>query len=314
MFTFGTEARAWLLAERNVPQCPAHQARAVAELLSAARIRLQPARDVWSAPRPVLAAALLREGVAILAFAAAAARDQPVDERTVATTLTALRAARPPGVGDDDVRRVDAAVATDDPLYFDSLDDAELRATIRALQSEVSWLESRVDLRSDAYVMGTRVGRIAAVLVVVALLLEWSFAKAFTPRNLALGKHVTASSHQGGTPDPSGLTDGLIADSYGFHTDVSRSDAWGIVDLGAEHHVRKVVVFNRSDRNLDDGLPLSLDTSLDGKDFHEVAQRTTSFGDGTFLAPPWTAKIQARARYVRVRSPHYLALNELQVF
>jgi hypothetical protein len=125
---------------------------------------------------------------------------------------------------------------------------------------------------------------------------------------------VRASSHQPGTPDPSGLVDGKMAPNVGFHTDISQKDAWGIIDLEHATAIRQIVVYNRSDQNLDDGLPVALDVSTDGVTFHEVARRTDHFGDGSFLAPPWSVRVRDYGRYVRVRSKRYLALNEVEVF
>jgi hypothetical protein len=319
MFTFAHDAvgslREWLRAERDVPECPAPRRAAAARYVEAARLRLRPARDVWSSPRPVVAATLLRDAVALLALAATAARGVDANDAPPSELLAPLRASAGEMRDEGDAIRVDAALQTHDPLFFDALDDDALRETLGALKREAAWLERRVDLRSPTYMEGTRIGR----QVGLALLVLWLGYRALAPllgaRDLALDRPVRASSHQVGTPDPSGLVDGKIGDTYGFHTQVSAPDpSWAIIDLGAETPIRKIVVYNRSDVNLDDGLPFSLDVSSDGASFREVARREAHFGDGTFLSPPWTAKMHERARYVRIRSPHYMALNEVEVF
>jgi hypothetical protein len=311
MFTFAREASRWLRAERTAPECPAEQRALAKKYLDAARMRLAPARDVASAPRPVVAAALLRDAVILLRLAVATARDEapPTDGGKAAAGSIAA-----PQGSDETARLVEPAMASRDPLYFDALDDPDLRASVRALRGEARRLEAQIDLRSDAYWQGIRFGRRAALVIVVAWLGYRAFAGLFAQPDLALGKPVRASSHQSGTPDPSGLVDGKIADTYGFHTSTSAKDPWAMIDLGRATDVRRVVVYNRSDINLNDGLPFAVDVSDDGSTFREVAHRDTPFGDGSFLAPPWTATIHEQTRYVRIRGTHYMALNEVEVF
>jgi hypothetical protein len=311
MFTFARDVARWLRAERTVPECPPRQRATAKKYLDAARMRLAPARDVWSAPRPVVAAALLRDAAILLRLAVAAARG----EAPPATTGASMPASIPAPEGPDGAARwVTAAVSSPDPLYFDALDDADLDASIRALKDEVQRLQTQIDFRSDAYWRGTRIGRQASLVIVALWLGYLAVAGLFAQPDLALGKTVRASSHQVGTPDPSGLVDGKIAETYGFHTSTSARDPWAIIDLGRDMDLRRVVVYNRSDTNLNDGLPFAVDVSNDGSTFREVAHRDAPFGDGSFLAPPWTASIRDHARYVRIRATHYMALNEVEVF
>jgi hypothetical protein len=90
-----------------------------------------------------------------------------------------------------------------------------------------------------------------------------------------------------------------------------------IIDLEKSGPIRKIVVFNRSDQDFDLVLPLTLEVSTDGVTWHEVARRTEHFGDGTFLSAPWTARMANKdeyGRYVRLRSKHFIALNEVEVY
>jgi hypothetical protein len=194
------------------------------------------------------------------------------------------------------------------------MDPEELTASQEALEREALWLGTLVDLRTPTYRAGARVGRIGGLAIAGVWLLYALFHAIFPPKNLALNRPVRQSSHQVGTPDPAGLVDGKIASNYGFHTDVTQRDAWGIIDLEKAGPIRKIVVYNRSDTNPDDGLPLMIDVSTDGVTFHEVARRTDRFGDGAFLSPPWTFSTRDYGRYVRVRSKRYIALNEIEVF
>ena len=79
-------------------------------------------------------------------------------------------------------------------------------------------------------------------------------------------------------------------------------------------HIRRVVVYNRGDVNLDQCLPFSVSVSDDGRIYKELARRDTHFGSGDFLSSPWTIKCDVHARFVRVEAKDYVALSELEVF
>jgi hypothetical protein len=316
---FIREVSGWLLPGRTAPEYTRAQRALVAQYVTAATIRTRMARDVASSEAPVVSAILFREAVILLLRAALAARDPATDGPKLTgldatTALPELRRTMMRDVGDDD-RRVDEAIRPRDPLYLDSLDEIELRRVCEALTRETEWLESQIDLRSSSHVTGTKVGRLGAVVLVVGYLGYWAATSAFPPRNLALGKPVRLSSQEPGTPDPAGLVDGVKGHTYGGHTQVAQRPGWAVVDLGREVDLKRIVVYNRGDTNLNDGLPYSIDLSSDGTQFNEnVARREAPFGDGSFLSPPWMAAIHARARYVRVRATWYLALSEVEVF
>jgi hypothetical protein len=84
-----------------------------------------------------------------------------------------------------------------------------------------------------------------------------------------------------------------------------------MVDLLASYKIDKVKIYNRADGWFDDGLPLSLEFSEDGATFTEVNKRTEGFTSRA----PWTFEAKgAKTRYVRVRSPKYVALTEIEVY
>jgi hypothetical protein len=315
---FIRDAKRWLLPERTAPEYTAPQRARVARYVAAAALRLRLARDVSSSEAPVMPAVFLREAIALLMRAALAARDAAADGATLARldTVAALSGLRRATLRDatDDERRVDEALTSRDPLYFDSLDDAELRSVYEALARESDWLQAQVDLRSSAFVIATRLGRIAALFVALAYFGHCAITSAFPPRNLALGKPVRLSSQEAGTPDPAGLVDGKKGRTYGAHTQVSQRPGWALIDLLHEADLKRIVVYNRGDSNLSDGLPYAIDLSINGTEFHEVARRDAPFGDGGFLSAPWTAAVHGRARYVRIRATWYLALSEVEVF
>ena len=94
----------------------------------------------------------------------------------------------------------------------------------------------------------------------------------------------------------------------------SPTPPWIVVDLQQRRHIRKIVVYNRGDVNLDDGLPYTVSVSDDGVNYKEVGRRQTHFGSGDFMSEPWTLKVDVRGRYVRIEAHNYIALSELEVF
>jgi hypothetical protein len=203
--------------------------------------------------------------------------------------------------------------ATDEATYFDSLAPTELarildqlrlraRAGARALEPAAWWRDWRA-LRS-----------VAVVVVVVAVCLGLASFRPFAARDRALGKKVTASGVLAGH-DLGKLVDGERGEYDTVDAVTSTgSDPWMMVDLGSVVRIRRIVVCNRGDRDMDAGLPYALDVSEDGSSFREITKRTQHFGDGTWLSPPWTVKLDTRARYVRVRAHDYVALSELEVY
>jgi F5/8 type C domain-containing protein len=308
---FLKQAIRWVRAERTLPEYTPSQRTVVARCATAADQRVRCAQD--AALYPMVAAGLLRDAVAFLTRAASIGREGHASVDTVAA-LGELRAASARVLEDEDVRRIADALEASDPLYFDAMDATELEATLAALEQEARWLRPQIDLRSPTYRAGARVGRTAGVALCAVWLLYLLLGVLFPPKDLALNKPVRASSHQPGAPDPSGLVDGKIAPTFGFHTDVTQRDAWAIVDLERPGPIRKIVVSNRSDHDSDDTLPYWLDVSTDGVTFHEVATRAEHFGDGAFASPAWTVTLREHGRYVRIRSRRYLALNELAVY
>jgi hypothetical protein len=315
---FVRDAKRWLFAEGHTAAYTAQQRALASRYFEAASRRLRLAGDLSSADAPLMPTVVLRDAIALLVRAAAAARDAAADGPRLArldtsTALAELRAAagRPPI---DDTRRVDEAIATSDPLFFDSLDGGELRRTHDALAREAEWLRGEANLQSSTCLAATRIGRVAAVVVILAYLGYAGVSAIFAPRDLALHKPVHLSSQEPGTPAPSALVDGKKGGTYGAHTQVAQRPGWAIIDLEHEANLRKIVVYNRGDSNFNDGLPYAIDLSLDGKEFHEVARRDTPFGEGGLFSSPWSAAVHERARFVRIRAAWYLALSEVEVY
>jgi hypothetical protein len=314
---FAHEAKRLLFAERVIPEYTDKQRAIVARYDTAGALRLAFAGEGASGSNAA-PAVMLREAVQLLVRAVAAGDEKDADDEAIrqldaAHAMGKLRAARN-RAEDDDTRRVDAALAAVDPLYFDSLSEPELTSVQQALGREATWLRQQIDLRSPLNVRATKFGRIGAVALLALYLVYAAVGKACSPHNLALGKPVSVSSHQGGTPDPSAFVSGKRDEPYGVCTEVGLQNPYVIVDLQRDADIHEIVVYNRSDQNFDDGLPFIIELSSDGSSFREVARRDKSFGSGGVLSSPWSTKLRARGRYVRIRGHGYIALGQLEVF
>jgi hypothetical protein len=129
--------------------------------------------------------------------------------------------------------------------------------------------------------------------------------------NVALRHPVTASGLDPRSPDPAALVDGEPFGAFGVRTALDRSP-WVMVDLGSVYAIDEVVVYHRGDGNVDDGLPLVVEASLDAQAFSALGRRAERF---TQDEPFRLDAHRARGRYVRVRldRPGYLALTEIEV-
>jgi hypothetical protein len=316
MPVFVRETARLLFAVLTAPESTETQRRTVARYAAAAKARLDAERDASAAP--IARAILLREAVALLvrAVTAGSVQGDTDDILTGGDTVTMLEALRSAAgrAHEDGERRVDGALASRDPLYLDSLEESERQLLVDALEREAAWLRGQIDLRSAVNVRATRLGRQAALVLLLVYGAYALVSHIFAPKNLALHKPVQVSSQQRGTPDPSGLVDGHKGDTYDLATDTSAQEGWATVDLQADVPIHKVVVYNRGDMNMDDCLPYVVELSVDGRQFHDVARRETHFGDGGFLSPPWVAPVGGHARYVRLRAKGYVAVSELEVY
>jgi F5/8 type C domain-containing protein len=199
-----------------------------------------------------------------------------------------------------------------EPMALDALDPEELRSFREGARAAVARLGAFVDPRSLAEVRVTRYVRVGIAAVVVALglflIVHWVAA----PRDLAFYKPAIASSQWPGSPLAAGIDNGKIEASYGVHTQVEEWP-WVMIDLGSVQTIHEVRVYNRGDGYFDEGLPLLLQFSSDGKLWIEIARRTTPYTQ----ADPWVARVGgSRARYLRVQIPRhgYVALSEIEVF
>ncbi len=273
-------------------------------------------RAAIEASDPLAASVLFRDAVrAYLRAQVFAVLAHAPDEALTNDWLAGRIADVPADVSDAqpeaDRERVRGAVRAEDPLFFDGLDRDELERTRSALERAAAALGHGLEARSLANVQGSRVGRIAGILLLAGFIAQRAVSATYWP-NLAYGKPVTGSSSFPGQSDFQGLVDGEVGTSYGAATQLDAS-AWLAVDLQHVFRLTTIKVYNRVDGWFDEDLPLIVQISVDGLHFSDVARRDTSFGH----SPPWIVHLDhEKARFVRVRAVNktVLALSELEVF
>ena len=262
----------------------------------------------------VPAALLLTDSLVFYLRAMRAAQDSSAgDGIPSAAVLPALPpdAARPRAEPTDDAR-VRAVLAATDPLYFDGLSSEDAARARAALDRAASMVRKKVEARSITNLRATRWGRALAVALVVAYGAIAAIRAAVLPKNVALHKPVIPSSVKFVPSDGQTITDGEVGLTFGVHTE-DEASASVTIDLLGNYRISSVKVHNRRDGWWDFCLPLALELSSDGKNYHEIARRDQHFD----ADPPWEVKVSGEvARYVRVREPHRgeLVLSEVEVF
>jgi hypothetical protein len=214
--------------------------------------------------------------------------------------------APPPSLGE-----ARAVLAAEGPLAFDETPPDRLRDQHTTVKNALRWLRDRVEPRTVREIRVSRSIRLAVAGALALLVLVKTAGAVFAPTNIALHKKVTISARHPvsvAPADNSGLVNGEIERDYGIHTTVG--NAWVMIDLGEPYAIKEVVVHNRADGWFDEGLPFFLELSEDGVHFTEAGRRAEHFS----ASDPWVAKTGGqRARFVRIRSDHYVTLTEVEV-
>jgi hypothetical protein len=238
-------------------------------------------------------------------------RRAPATPRPTSTRSTSPDPARPRAEPTDDAR-VRAALASNDPLYFDRLSAEDAERTRWALDRATTLVRRGVEARSLTHVRGARWGRLAAVLLLIGYATFAITRAVVFPKNIALGKPVHPSSRKHNPPDGHELVDGELGTSFGIHTNVEESPSV-IIDLQARYWIDSIKVYNRVDGWYDDSLPLVVELSQDGSKWDELARREEHFD----ASPPWVINGRGKpAQFVRIRvgRKSYLALSEVEVY
>lgn len=316
----GARARAWFLPRRHGRRFSEDQANAIRFYVDRAEARARLAGDDDSAEGASISVGLLRDGALSVLKASDLASRESADATTPADPVTAFERS---GLGETIPAReadlIGKALREPEPLAFDRWPVEDLAAVRPTLQDLIRRARSRIDLRSDAHLRGLGILRVGVVALIAVYALFSAGRRLFAAENLALGRPVQASSQHPGTPPASGLTDGAKGGKYDVCTKVGAPGTpWLVVDLGQPRDIRKMIVYNRGDTNLDDGLPFVVSLSIDGKSYTQVAKRDNHFGNGDVLSPPWTIDLSKggnkSGRYVKIEAKSYIALNELEVF
>jgi hypothetical protein len=237
---------------------------------------------------------------------------EPLQPEPIVSGFRKLETTFPPSRTANEVEEFFGLVLTHDPLVLDRLPAERVAERMLSIRALVAWLGELVEPRTLRAIHVQRAVRVSILGAVVATLLVWGIVRALEPENIALSKPVSASSvHPAAISQPVGLVDGVTSGSYGVHTD--REDSpWVQVDLLDVFQIDEIRIYNRGDGWFDAGLPMSLQLSIDGKEFVEADKRTQSFGQDS----PWTFRgEQRKARYVRVAAAPgtYVSLSELEV-
>ena len=250
---------------------------------------------------------------AALSFMAAAIVSTPAPEPVAAelpaaTVLARFRDRQWPREKRADLEAFCASITAERPVGA-----PPARSDVEAARDVVGWLGTLVEPRGVAELRVQRGVRVVLACALAVALLAWAISGLGSSKNVALHKPVTASSLFNGNIVPGNLTDGVIAGApFGIHTKVGGSQ-WVSVDLGSVYELDRIQVYNRGDGYFDEGLPFSLQLSVDGAAFYELEKRTTSFSQSA----PWVAKAGGKkARFVRVEGApgKYVSLSELEVY
>ena len=265
----------------------------------------------------VAALRLYREAFQLAAVAVAVARDSTTSPDAMAgpaayETLAELaRAGKIPPLPTA-LQQVGLRLCEADPLLFDDDPTDKLLVERDNAAAALSWLQPLGRVRSLERVRFDRALILTIGALAVVGVLAFTGASLFGRNNLALHRPVTASGRHPvsrAPADNSGLVNGEIESSYGIHT--NRGNAWVRIDLDGVHPISRVVVYNRADGWLDDGLPLTLEMSEDGTTFTEAGKRLSTFTSSS----PWVFEAKGRrASSIRFKSNTYIALSEVKVY
>jgi hypothetical protein len=199
-----------------------------------------------------------------------------------------------------------------DRLVFDVQDASETVRGRSDVEALLAWLLRKVGPWNMRQIWTARGLRFAVLAGTLALAISWTAGAVDEARNLALHKPVTLSARFPGTPDPSGATDGEIVPPFQAHTTIS-ADPWLTIDLQKVRDIGRVEIYNRADMLQGDALPLALELSNNGVDYHVVDRRTTIFTE----EEPWVFRSRTAAgRYVRVHGHPggYVVVTEIKVY
>lgn len=268
-------------------------ASSVRAAVQAALRRLKPARHLVNRGEPVAGLVLYRDAGRLL--------------------LPVFRAlleheGRPVPAG---VERHAALLSSTESELIDALDPAEALSATEDLDRLIESALAVLDRPTEQQRSVQRFLRFSLLGVVVLLSIVAAIAWFRRLPNLALGRHVAASSVAFDTI-PQRAIDGVRYGRLGFHSNGPGSEWWS-VDLGRAYSLNRVEAYGRADCCFDQSVPLAFETSLDGNNYKEVASRTAFFSQ----SDPWVIPGHGlAARFIRFRTLRatHLVLAEVEVY
>lgn len=283
-------------------------------LAEAARQRIEAAREIATPARTGAMILLLREGIGLLGASHRVLAGRPLEEASTVIPNPADAVGellRERGEAPSWSQSLDTLRMTD-ALALDSLPRDEAQRRLRDLFDAAAWLRASMDLRTPAYVRGTRVGRIAALALLLVLIASAAWPRLAGSRSIALGKPVSMSSRGSSSAEPAKLTDGDGSSAVAIET-THEAQPWAMVDLQGISVVEQVRVQGSDNESDQTCRTIRLEISKDGTEFTRVAVPDTALP----RAGRWEATLPApaQARYVRVRSRSVctLSLSEIEV-
>jgi len=303
-----SRVRRWLSPEPAFAATP--QARAkVSDLVRAGRDYVRAARST-DPRRTAATAALYRDALDCLLGAqrlATAGRDgaSAGTEEAPASTDPAAFVATSPLASDDP--RSDAVKLLREPRALPGLTLRRATRALAALDRIAASLTSELYPATELEARRLRVRRRVGTALLLALGVAVAGRSIVTPRNVARGKRVTASSVRFGSPQA--LVNGAIEwGTFGLHT--GAGSEWATIDLGRFYSLASADIYGRGDGRLDFNLPLRVDLSDDGVNFRPAGACKEIFTQAT----PCTVNLaHQRARYVRVAA-NEVVLSEVEVY
>jgi hypothetical protein len=312
-------------AEREASSRSAAQQAKIRGFVAAGEVRLAAAESLRRTHEVPAALVLYREGIVLVVRAVLEARGKESSEpaEQVFQGLARLVEAGELPLAPDGFEDARALLTDTRPLAYDELPSAEALSKREQVQATALWLLGLVEARAPRQIKLSRALRLGTLGLAVLLVVGFGLRKVVAPKNLALGKPVQASSRRPHCPvgsgeaglPPYGLVDGNIGAGYDICTN-GEVRPWAILDLERVSRIGKIVVYHRADCcwGVYD-LPAVLELSNDGKNFREVARRTTVFT----AEKPWVVVLERQsARFVRLRvdsnDVREIVLSELEVY
>jgi hypothetical protein len=279
--------------------------------LDAAQVRLDGARQLQEAGKPLPALILYREGLSRLAKAHMASsgeeREVPDGEVALGPFVDSL-AARDPAAAR--ALRENLIGPSGDAPNLDLLRPSELTLRARALSAVTPRLLDSIRPGASERARVRRIVSWGAIVAILGACLAIFVVTVFRPENIALNKPAKASSYALGT-EAKGAVNGRRYENFGYHSEKEESP-WLEIDLGGAYELTKARVYARHDCCYDQSIPMVFEVSDDGATYRVIEKRKHAFD----AFDPWEISLRhTKARFVRLRrvGKGWLVLAEVEL-